>query len=306
MKKIPNRGWKYKPDLSWILSGIFLSLVCAGISSSVARHRPEIALGTIKLSPSAGSVFWWAIFALSLGILLVLGILGVRWLRRPKWIILTPNAVIIPRSRWSSAAITIPYAGIVAVERRMARGRGFLKITHQQGESEIVGSFLEHPVFLDDLRDSLIRRMERVSPATQEALARITERVNRNGDVNDPATPRPLLTLAEFFDGNRVFGSIGCNLPSPPEPAEFYAILKRIATRPEVSDVRIEITAFDDPDWPFSDTVWIITDSEPAEVAEWFDVSVRPDSCQAGWTDGVVFESCEVPPGMKPVGCWWD
>ncbi len=35
-------------------------------------------------------------------------------------------------------------------------------------------------------------------------LERITQRVNRHGDVNDPATPRPLLTLAEFFEGNDV------------------------------------------------------------------------------------------------------
>jgi len=43
-------------------------------------------------------------------------------------------------------------------------------------------------------------------------LERITERVNRHGDVNDASTPRPLLTLAEFFEGNDVVGSIGCNL----------------------------------------------------------------------------------------------
>ena len=33
-------------------------------------------------------------------------------------------------------------------------------------------------------------------------LERITERVSRHGDVNDPRTVRPLLTLEEFFEGN--------------------------------------------------------------------------------------------------------
>ena len=58
-------------------------------------------------------------------------------------------------------------------------------------------------------------------------LERITQRVNRNGDVNDPKTPRPLLTLAEFFEGNHVVGSIGCNLMPTPQPAEFHEMLRR-------------------------------------------------------------------------------
>src|SRR5262250_3047226 len=79
-------------------------------------------------------------------------------------------------------------------------------------------------------------------------LERITERVTRHGDVNEPATPRPLLTLAEFFEGNEAIGSIGCNLTPMPELSEFYEMLRRIATRPEVADVRVQVTMFDDPD----------------------------------------------------------
>jgi hypothetical protein len=137
-------------------------------------------------------------------------------------------------------------------------------------------------------------------------LERITERVQRNGDVNDGATPVPLLTLAEFFDGNDVIGSIGCNLSPMPHPAEMYELLKRIAARPDVADVRVQITMFDDPDWPFSDVVWVITSAAPQIVSAWFDEAVRPDACWLGWTEGLVFEPCQVPPGMRPVACWWD
>ena len=137
-------------------------------------------------------------------------------------------------------------------------------------------------------------------------LQRITERVNRNGDVNDPATPRPLLTLAEFFEGNNVEGTIGCNLIPTPGPAEFYEILKRIAQRPDVADVRVQIRMFDDPEWPFSDVVWIVTTAGPDIVAEWFAAAVRPDKCWAGWPQEVAVEPCPIPPGMHPVGCFWD
>jgi hypothetical protein len=137
-------------------------------------------------------------------------------------------------------------------------------------------------------------------------LERITERANRNGDVNDPETPLPLLSLAEFFEGNDVVGSIGCNLTPTPKPSEFYQLLKRVAARPDVADVRVQVTMFDGPEWPFSDTVWIITSATPEEVRDWFEEVVRPDECWRGWTEGVTFEPCSVPPGMDPVACWWD
>ena len=134
----------------------------------------------------------------------------------------------------------------------------------------------------------------------------IEQRVNLNGDVNDEATPRPLLTLGEFFDGNTVVGSIGCNLNPTPDPEAFHSLLRRIAARPDVADVRVQVTMFDDPAWPFSDTIWLITRASPEEVANWFDEAVRPDACWRGWTEGVAFESCPTPPGMNPIACWWD
>lgn len=139
------------------------------------------------------------------------------------------------------------------------------------------------------------------------ALKRITERVNRPGDPNDPSTPRPLLTLSEFFEGNEILGSIGCNLIPTPTPAEFHAVLSAIAARPEVSDVRVQVTMFDNPDeWPFSDTVWVITNADAATVASWFAEAIAPDEVQEGWVKGVAYEEIPVPAGMKPVWCWWD
>ena len=37
-------------------------------------------------------------------------------------------------------------------------------------------------------------------------LERITQLVNINGDVNDPDTLRPLLSLEDFFSGNNIVG----------------------------------------------------------------------------------------------------
>ena len=66
-----------------------------------------------------------------------------------------------------------------------------------------------------------------------EALERITKRVCRNGHPDDLETPIPLLSIDEFFDGNDVVGSIGCNLIDIPHPNEFFKVFKAISHRPD-------------------------------------------------------------------------
>lgn len=137
-------------------------------------------------------------------------------------------------------------------------------------------------------------------------LERITERVSRNGDVNLSETTRAVSTLAEFFEGNNASGTIGCNLDSQPTSAQFYEFLKGIAARTEVSDVRVIVTQFDDPAWPFSDTVWVITRAAPDEVKEWFGEDFAPTECWEGWYEDTPTEIYTVPNGMKIVTCQWD
>jgi hypothetical protein len=136
-------------------------------------------------------------------------------------------------------------------------------------------------------------------------LERITERVTRRGHPDDPNTPRPLVTVDEFFDGNSEVGSIGCNLDSTPSPERFYALFQEIARRPEVKDIRIQITAFDVPEWPFTDTVYIMTTAAPDVVATWFPDELKPDETWQGFVDQA-FEPYELPAAGKPVACWWD
>jgi len=133
----------------------------------------------------------------------------------------------------------------------------------------------------------------------------ITERVCHLGDPDDAATPRPLLTVDEFFQGNTVVGSIGCNLGSAPAPDEFHSLFRAMAQRPEVKDIRIQITAFDDPEWPFSDTVYIMTSATPEQVMAWFPEHLRPDETWAGFADRP-YEPYQLPSGVQAVACWWD
>jgi hypothetical protein len=139
-----------------------------------------------------------------------------------------------------------------------------------------------------------------------DALARITERVTRAGHPDQPGTPTYLLSLAEFFDGNNYVGSIGCNLAGSPGPAEFYSLFTSMAARPEVRDIRVQITMFDDPEWPFSDTVYIMTSASPREVAGWFPEALHPDETWEGFIANQKYEPYEIPAGYKAIACWWD
>lgn len=137
-------------------------------------------------------------------------------------------------------------------------------------------------------------------------LERITERIARVGDANDPTTPFALLTLSEFFDGNYVNGSIGCNLYPMPTPKHVYDLLREVETRPSVDRVLIQITAFDDPDWPFSDTAWVISTSPEDEVRTWFPSELMPDDFWTGWIESQQYEPVDIPTGYSVVACWWD
>ncbi len=73
-----------------------------------------------------------------------------------------------------------------------------------------------------------------------------------------------------------------------------------------LSDVLVEITMFDDPDWPFSESILVITTASPEEVQSWFVEEIAPDECWEGWSEDTEHGWVEVPVGMHPVTCWWD
>lgn len=141
-----------------------------------------------------------------------------------------------------------------------------------------------------------------------DPLQRVTERVMRSGNPELRSVPTPLLTLEEFFDGNDFVGSIGCNLLSEPSPEDFYKLLVDFRNRPDVSDVRIQITCVDDPgrDWPFSDTIWIMTSARAEEVRNWFPRDLTPDATWEGWVQGMKYEACPVAEGQGIIGVWYD
>jgi len=137
-------------------------------------------------------------------------------------------------------------------------------------------------------------------------LENIIKRVNKNGEFYAEETPIPLLTLSEFFEGNDVIGSIGCNLDGEPHPKTIWSVLSKIEQSPNVAKVFIQITEMDDPDWPFSDTAWVVTTASEQEISNYFPESLAPDEIWEGFLEDRVYDKIDIPSNYKVLACWWD
>jgi len=128
----------------------------------------------------------------------------------------------------------------------------------------------------------------------------------RLGSTDDPSHPLPVVTLEEFFVGNDEQGSIGANLPNAPMPYELLECFSRLRDRPDVADVLVQITDVEGPDdWPFSDTVWVVTHLTPNELARLLPAGCHPDE----WRDyppDYPLQPIQVPAGMQAIGIWYD
>jgi hypothetical protein len=136
-----------------------------------------------------------------------------------------------------------------------------------------------------------------------DARQRLLERI---GDINTFDRPRPVVTLEEFFDGNEDPGSIGCNLPEAVGPQEFFTFLVQLRMRQDISTVLVEVTQHDDPDdWPFSDTIWIVTSLSQGALARLFPERLRPDEWRTYPPDYEI-EPIRCPAGTEAFAAWYD
>lgn len=129
-----------------------------------------------------------------------------------------------------------------------------------------------------------------------------------NGDPEERAGPTPMVTLEKFFKGNDEIRSIGCNLDHDPQPADLYNLLMPMWDRSEVSDIRIQITCMDDPgeQWPFSDTIWIMTSTSSEMVAFWLPAELSRDETWAGWIECERDEPLTITEGHSNTACRYD
>jgi hypothetical protein len=116
----------------------------------------------------------------------------------------------------------------------------------------------------------------------------------------------PLVSLELFFTGNADLGSIGCNLTNHPGIEKCRDTFLRIESRNVVDTVLVAISdPMEDDEWPFSDTVVIVTSAPVDDVRRWV-ADLEPDEVGEPRDYPVTNLPKPVPLGMRPLVVWWD
>jgi hypothetical protein len=115
-----------------------------------------------------------------------------------------------------------------------------------------------------------------------------------------------IVTIEDFFEGNDDFGSIGCNIyPDQPSLSDFYKRFKGIKQNESVDNIYIRIADIDDGIWPFTDTVYVISNLKIDQIKELL-VDLRPDEVYEDWMYGKPINAPELRPDMKVYSIFWD
>ena len=125
----------------------------------------------------------------------------------------------------------------------------------------------------------------------------------------------PLITLEDFFEGNRDQGSIGCNLWPHPGIDSFFRILRDIRGWEDVQDVLVGISDLNEQttpektaelaEWPFSDVVYLATRASIASIESLLS-ELEPDDVFS--PEGTPYQRNfpALKEGYRLLAAWWD
>lgn len=110
------------------------------------------------------------------------------------------------------------------------------------------------------------------------------------------------ISFEQFFDGNKVIGSIGANLDPEIQPKKFYDLFKKIKANQKTEAIYVRIIDIED-EWPSSDAVYIIGDWTLEELKKQAS-TLQPDEIVEGF---MYDRPANISIGKKNVfTLWWD
>jgi hypothetical protein len=157
-------------------------------------------------------------------------------------------------------------------------------------------------------------RITKADRAKRDALiAKVLEQYRTNTGV---ACGHALVSLEDFFNGNKIRDSIAVNLMGSrhPDIGVFYDVLREIRAKPVVQDVLIAIHETPDPAEPADNDEWlqagfivVLTSASSEEIESWV-VPLNVDNVVPGW--GQLEEKAhglpKPAPGMSVWRLGWD
>lgn len=136
---------------------------------------------------------------------------------------------------------------------------------------------------------------------------KLMKKIIEQGILDPKVKYAPIVSLEEFFEENSDESSIGCNLLEHPGIDTFYKVLHGIRSKPDVQDVFVEITDYEEDEeyWPFSERVYILTSAALEEVEGWT-VPLEPDEVDEGYAFEKNPSAPELLKGHHVISIWWD
>jgi len=132
--------------------------------------------------------------------------------------------------------------------------------------------------------------------------------LDRIQQLNDPASPFPIVTLEVFFESNVFPESIVSESNTSYRPEILYSIFKRLREIDGIHDIFVEIKKIGHPDkWPIADTFWTVATHDPRYFRdqwppEFWDNNLPCDYLTYPRKDDRVTEPLKIPDGMVAHG----
>lgn len=123
-------------------------------------------------------------------------------------------------------------------------------------------------------------------------------------DIKELGFPKNEVAISfeQYFNGNKIIGSIGANLDPEIQPEEFYEILKKIKTNKKTESIFVRIIDLEG-EWPSSDAVYIIGDWKLVELKKQT-LKLQPDEIIEGF---MYDKPSNISVGENKVfTLWWD
>lgn len=154
--------YSYKPGWMPIIGGGLFFGACAAVLCNVAMTNEKglVLNGIITLSLASATVFYWSLTLASL--LFVLGAVAMAWLRinTSHEIKLTHDALVAPRSLWTSQYSSIPFSEIDELIEQNISGQRLLSIVPKsQKKLTIAGSHLPSKHDFEEFQRILAERV---------------------------------------------------------------------------------------------------------------------------------------------------
>ncbi|QVL31259.1 hypothetical protein KIH39_20790 [Telmatocola sphagniphila] len=136
--------YAYRPKFKTILIMLILGALGAIFASSKAVHnnRRLIIFRIIELDPSEASIFYWILAAFCAAIVLTSLALTYHRMTFHQRVVIGPQSIIVPASRWSHEEKEIEYRNIINLSRSEINKLLIIYIMHTGGKNHINADFM--------------------------------------------------------------------------------------------------------------------------------------------------------------------